>query len=710
MSGAVLPRPFRPPAASIPLRLVGDERLAKLAAAGDQRAFTAIYERHSQGLYRYILSILRNAEDANDAVQGTMMKALLAIPAKRPEVPLRPWLYRIAHNEAISVQRRQPSHGVLTEDAAGSERGAHDEWADRDDLKQLVSDLLELPERQRAALVMRELSGLEYDEIGLSLGTSAAGAKQTVYEARIALYERAKGRELSCARVRRDLSTGDRRVLRGRRIAAHLRSCVACTEFQASMGTRGKALAALAPPLPGLGALGLLKALLGGGGGGGTGGGGAGLLAGVSGSGGSLITAAAAVKGAAAVAVVMVASGGVPLPDVERGGDGGSAWAKAGDVAQLAPAPQTARGELASMLSGAPRLATAQGGVQAVERLLARSEPGSTREEKGPKSDIAETTAPADVPAPAVNAPAAAPPSPAPSDGPASQAPAVVEHVHADLPDVEATSPAEPPSQAVPDTPAPPASIAQPDISVAPPETPPAVPDDLVPSIPKKLVDGLDGTSDDNGRHLGHDKGDDPPADIAPEPRPTTPEPIPTDPGTVVGELDPAHSDNGRHLGNDKADDPPADIAPEPPTLLPPELVSGDSGDPMDALAGTRDDNGNHLSLGHDKADDPPPDAAAEAPPAAPADLGPGATTPVDETDVTHEDNGNHLALGQDKVDDPPPDVAPEAPAPVAPEVVPSDLGALVDEVTSTHGDNGRHLALGRTGGDHAAPRSGRAK
>ena len=268
MSEAVLQYPFRPRASAVPLRLVGDGRLTRLASAGDERAYTAIYDRHAQGLYRYCVTLLHDSEDASDAVQATMMKALLALPAKRPGVPLKPWLFRIAHNEAISVQRRRRTHAELDDEVAGFGRGADEEWADQGELRQLVEDLLTLPERQRAALVMRELNGLDYEEIGVSLGKSAAAAKQTVYEARAGLFERAKGRDLECGRVRTALSAGDRRALRGRRIDAHLRSCAGCTEFQQNMAQRTEALAALAPGLPGLGGVGLLKALLGGGGGG----------------------------------------------------------------------------------------------------------------------------------------------------------------------------------------------------------------------------------------------------------------------------------------------------------------------------------------------------------------------------------------------------------------------------------------------------------
>ncbi len=309
MSEIALPRPGGQ-AVALPLRLLTDGRLARLAAEGDQRAFTAIYERHHQGIYRYCQSILRDHEDASDAVQATMMKALLAIPAKRPQVPLRAWLFRIAHNEAISVHRRRRRSEPEQLGGSGASRGADELAAERRDLRDLVDDLLTLPERQRTALVMRELSGLDYEEIAVVLVSTPAAAKQSVYDARLALHDRRQGRETSCSRVRGELSEGDRRVLRGRRISAHLRICAGCRDFERSLAQRPAELGAIAPALPGLGIVGILKALLGGGGGGGGGGasGGAVGWAGAAGAvSGSTFNAAAAFT-TLAVATGFVAS------------------------------------------------------------------------------------------------------------------------------------------------------------------------------------------------------------------------------------------------------------------------------------------------------------------------------------------------------------------------------------------------------------------
>src|ERR687897_477900 len=264
-----------------PLRLLGDDRLVRLAAAGNEHAFAAIYARHHQGLYRYCRSILGNDEEAQDALQNTMVSALRALPGERRRIVLKPWLYRIAHNEAISLLRRRPDDAPIEEVADFADPPGPGEPV-RERLRALVSDLGQLSERQRGAIVMRELSGLTYAEIGAALDSSPAAAKQTVYEAREALHDLAEGREMECETARHSISANDRRILRGRRLRAHLLSCSDCRAFEHALRVRKADLAAVAPPLPAVAAAALLQGIVGGGGGG-TGGGLIGLLTGAAG-------------------------------------------------------------------------------------------------------------------------------------------------------------------------------------------------------------------------------------------------------------------------------------------------------------------------------------------------------------------------------------------------------------------------------------------
>src|SRR4051794_36434310 len=257
------------------LRSLGDDRLGRLVAAGDERAFAIVYERYYQPLYRYCRSIVGDPADPAHAVQNTMAAALRALTGETREIKLKAWLFRIAHNECISLLRgRRPQVAIDESLELIAPDGA--DATTRERLRQLVADLQELPTAQRSSLVMRELSGLGYDEIAVALGATVAAARQSVFEARSALHEFAEGRAMECESVRRALSDNDGRVLRGRKLRAHLRVCGSCHDFRDLIGTRRRDLAMIAPPLPAALAAGLLHHVVGGGAAAASGGAGAG--------------------------------------------------------------------------------------------------------------------------------------------------------------------------------------------------------------------------------------------------------------------------------------------------------------------------------------------------------------------------------------------------------------------------------------------------
>ena len=87
--------------------LLSDQRLVRRAAGGEEHAFAAIFDRYHQPLYRYCLAIVGDSQDAQDALQNTMLKVLRALPGEEREIKLKPWLYRIAHNESVDLLRRR---------------------------------------------------------------------------------------------------------------------------------------------------------------------------------------------------------------------------------------------------------------------------------------------------------------------------------------------------------------------------------------------------------------------------------------------------------------------------------------------------------------------------------------------------------------------------------------------------------------------------
>jgi RNA polymerase sigma factor (sigma-70 family) len=349
------------------MRAFSDESLALRAIEGDERAFAAIFDRHHQGLYRYCLALLGNPQDAQDALQNTMIKALRALPGEERRIALKPWLYRIAHNESIAQLRRRRETRSLDPDLPVTGYGLAEATATRERLRVLLSDLDKLPERQRGALVMRELAGLDFAEIEAALGTSAGAVRQALYEARQSLRRMDEGREMSCARVTRALSDGDGRIARRRDLRSHLRTCADCRGFSEEIRSRRQAFTALAP-LPAAVAAGLLHGLFGGHGAGG------GLASTLGGGAAKSLGTSVALKGAATVVVVAaIGTGadrgglidlGLPTGDhsqtIRLGQPAADGLPRAQQAASGSAAPEATTGPPAG-LKGANRLGPGQG-------------------------------------------------------------------------------------------------------------------------------------------------------------------------------------------------------------------------------------------------------------------------------------------------------------------------------------------------------------
>jgi RNA polymerase sigma factor (sigma-70 family) len=381
---------------------LADERLAQLVAAGRERAFAVLYERYHQPLYRYCRSMLRNDQDAQDALQSTFAAALAALQESKRNAPFRPWLFRIAHNEAITVIRRRRDAGQeISDSMLGSARSASDEADDRARVAVLMGDLAQLPERQRAALLMRELNGLSHAEISVALATTDTAAKQAIFDARNALAEFAEGRALACEEVRRKISERDGRVLRSRRVRSHLRDCSGCAAFAAAISERRSDLRALVPLLPAATSAGLL-ARLGGGSAPGYGG------AGGAGAAGKLGTTALASKAAVGASVVVTAAAGLGALPLRSPSSTSKAHATPGRAA-VSPALGVAGGHRAAV-----------GGPAAVSRPIARLPMAAV-----PRTRRHHAPAPANHTATTSQAGAAAPPAVAPSPPVGSPAPAV---------------------------------------------------------------------------------------------------------------------------------------------------------------------------------------------------------------------------------------------------------------------------------------------
>lgn len=407
------------------LRLASDARLVRIAVQGERRAFAAIFQRYHQELFRYCRAILGDEEEAGDALQNTMVKVMRALPGESREIALQPWLYRIAHNEAIGLVRQRPPSAELSDEIAAASAPPLERRVEaRERLRQLVSDLRSLPDRQRGALVMRELNEMDYAGVGAVFGTSAAVARQTVYEARVALQEMAEGREMSCDLIRQALSDGDGRVLRGRKLRAHLRGCEGCRDFRDGIRQRRADLSVLAPPLPALAAAGLLQSILGSShAGGGTGG-----LLGSLGGPGKILGSSAALKSAAAVAATAtIAVGAADVTGVIHppliSGSSNSAATTTSPASATQPASADAHGTGGDTASSTTSRSEAQngqgnrhsasssgrnqGGRGHAKNSAAQGHGASNPSDTGGRSDFGKSHAPKSLPPPAQNHPPA---------------------------------------------------------------------------------------------------------------------------------------------------------------------------------------------------------------------------------------------------------------------------------------------------------------
>jgi RNA polymerase sigma factor (sigma-70 family) len=165
------------------LRTQSDSRLVDLVRAGNDRAFEAIVLRYHRPLLRHCRRLLP-AGRAEDAVQQALLRALEAMRADERELQLGPWLHRIAHNTAIDSLRRMDSHWEELDERMDGVEPTHAAVERRARFHSVMTNMGELPERQRRALVLRELEGRSYDEIAVTLGVTGDGVRQLLNRAR----------------------------------------------------------------------------------------------------------------------------------------------------------------------------------------------------------------------------------------------------------------------------------------------------------------------------------------------------------------------------------------------------------------------------------------------------------------------------------------------------------------------------------------------
>jgi RNA polymerase sigma factor (sigma-70 family) len=326
------------------LRLAGDDGLVRAVRAGSDPAFEVLYERHHPSLLAFCRHMLGSREEAEDAVQSTFLAAYHELRGddSRP-IELRPWLYTIARHRCLRILRaRKPQAEAEIDRHPVATDGLGEQVQRRDDLRELLGDVAQLPEDQRAALLLAELHAMRHREIGAVLGVPTQKVKALVFQARSSLIASRTARAIPCSEVRAQLAELSGGSLRRRELQRHLRGCAGCREFRAQLRRQKAMLTAALPVVP---SEGLRAAVLGATTGAAGGGGAGGLLATAAALKGVAAKLAIGAGATAALAGGVAATGGVSGLDVGRPG-------RAVLAAPGHPAPGPARLSATPVVSG----------------------------------------------------------------------------------------------------------------------------------------------------------------------------------------------------------------------------------------------------------------------------------------------------------------------------------------------------------------------
>ena len=164
------------------------------ASAELERAFTEIVEQYSDLAYSVAFRMLRNAEDAEDAVQEAYISAYKSLPNFKGQSKLSTWLYRIVVNACLMKIRKDKSRAKYLSEKAFDDALVYDwkndpeEAAVNSELRSILESGLDLLSPDlRAALVLRDIQGLSTEEAAEVLEISIASLKSRLHRARIQL-------------------------------------------------------------------------------------------------------------------------------------------------------------------------------------------------------------------------------------------------------------------------------------------------------------------------------------------------------------------------------------------------------------------------------------------------------------------------------------------------------------------------------------------
>jgi RNA polymerase sigma factor (sigma-70 family) len=253
--------------------LASDEQLVAATRLGDDRAFETLYHRYHRRIAAYVVGMVKDHQRAEDVTQEVFLSALRRMRSTDREIVFKPWIYEIAKNACIDQFRRARRTDEVSYDAESDDGGVAplvsggpgpDEAVEsRKQLADLCGAFGGLSDSHHQILVLRELEGRSYQEIGERMQMTRPAVESTLFRARKRLSEE-YGELVSgerCRRVQAIIASADAGSLgvRDRRtMARHVSHCQPCRRaaavagleqfVPARVGVRAKIAAAL--PLP----------------------------------------------------------------------------------------------------------------------------------------------------------------------------------------------------------------------------------------------------------------------------------------------------------------------------------------------------------------------------------------------------------------------------------------------------------------------------
>lgn len=181
-----------------------DQLLVERVQKGDKKAFDLLINKYQHRIISLVARYVSDQTEALDVAQEAFIKAYRAIPRFRGDSAFYTWLYRIAINTAknwlVAKKRRPPTSDIDAADAEQydmdsrlKEQGTPENELMREEIRRTVYDTIaELPDDLRTAIILREMDGMSYEEIAVTMDCPIGTVRSRIFRAREAIHEKLK--------------------------------------------------------------------------------------------------------------------------------------------------------------------------------------------------------------------------------------------------------------------------------------------------------------------------------------------------------------------------------------------------------------------------------------------------------------------------------------------------------------------------------------